>query len=539
VIDGAVDGANCVDVADIDGDGDLDLFAGSRYANDIVWYENETGNGERFVLHIINGSFGTVRSVRTCDMDGDGYPDVLATSSSGDDVYWWENNGTGSTWTQRTVNGVFNGARSACAVDMDGDGDQDVVGAAYSGDDITWWANANGLGTSWVAHVIDGSFDGAISVGAADLDGDGDKDVVAAGYNASDIAWWANSNGIGTTWVEHEIDYSFPYASGVSVADVEGDGDIDVVGTSGDASLLTWWANSGEPLPTWTEHIVDTTVPGASSAVVCDLDSDGDMDIIGASYGNDAVYWWRNADGGGISWTRHNVVTGLDGALSTVPGDLDSDGAMDIAWTGEIADDVGWSNMNGFPDDGYLESSILDTGCDPLWGVILWTSQTPSGTNLCYQVRASDNASSMGAWSDTLFVPGSLGDLLADGTRFFQYRIILKSSNSAVTPTLLDMTVTWNPLGAGGGTASEPAVLMPVSPNPSGSSVSIRFELAAPGAVEIAVFDICGRLEASIPATTFDEGRSELLFDGLSAGVHFCRMTAGDYQAVERFAVVE
>ena len=74
--------------------------------------------------------------------------------------------------------------------DLDGDGDIDVLGAASVASHITWWENLTGAGTSWTKHTIDGAFVAAISVHAADVDGDGDLDVLGAAAAAVfDIAW--------------------------------------------------------------------------------------------------------------------------------------------------------------------------------------------------------------------------------------------------------------------------------------------------------------------------------------------------------------
>ncbi len=53
-----------------------------------------------------------------------------------------------------SVTRPFDGASSVHAADMDGDGDMDVLGAAYSADDITWWENTAGDGTAWTEHII-------------------------------------------------------------------------------------------------------------------------------------------------------------------------------------------------------------------------------------------------------------------------------------------------------------------------------------------------------------------------------------------------
>ncbi len=68
------------------------------------------------------------------------------------------------------------------AADVDGDGDTDVLGAAAIADDIAWWENTAGDGTAWTEHTVDGAFDGGYSVYATDLDGDGDTDVLAAAF---------------------------------------------------------------------------------------------------------------------------------------------------------------------------------------------------------------------------------------------------------------------------------------------------------------------------------------------------------------------
>jgi hypothetical protein len=75
------------------------------------------------------------------------------------------------------------------------DGGADVIGAAENDDDVTWWENDGGVPPAWTEQAVaDGPFDGARSVYAADVDSDGDLDVLGAALydNGVDFAWWEN-----------------------------------------------------------------------------------------------------------------------------------------------------------------------------------------------------------------------------------------------------------------------------------------------------------------------------------------------------------
>jgi hypothetical protein len=192
------------------------------------------------------------------------------------------------------VDGSFDGAFFVSAADVDGDGDLDVLGAAVDGDAIAWWENTSGDGTTWTEHAVDGAFDGAASVYATDIDGDGDLDVLGAAYYDSTVAWWENTSGDGTTWTEHTVDGAFDGAYSAFAADLDRDGDLDVVGAASNDDDITWWENTAGDGSTWTEHVVEGDFDGARSVYVADIDGDGDLDIAGAAITADDIAWWEN-----------------------------------------------------------------------------------------------------------------------------------------------------------------------------------------------------------------------------------------------------
>jgi hypothetical protein len=133
-----------------------------------------------------------------------------------------------TTPIEHLIEGSFDDAQSVCAADVDGDGDIDILGAANA-DGIAWWENGN----DWAEHTVDDSFRGSL-IYSTDLDEDDDVDVLCLGaYPYTDdesIVWWENEDGLGTNWTEHIVavdSCGYIYAN---VADVDGDGDIDVLG---------------------------------------------------------------------------------------------------------------------------------------------------------------------------------------------------------------------------------------------------------------------------------------------------------------------
>ncbi|KPJ70532.1 hypothetical protein AMJ52_09835 [candidate division TA06 bacterium DG_78] len=292
-VDDNFDGAKSVHAADIDGDEDIDILGAARQADDIAWWENLDGTGTSWTKHVVETVFDGASSVYTADVDGDGYMDLIGAADDGDNITWWENtDGSGTNWIEHVVTGSFSRAFSVCVSDINGDEYTDVLAVSASAN-VTWWENTDGAGTSWTAHTI-GSFSGPRSVCAADIDDDGDMDAVAAAYTADDITWWENTDSIGTSWTEHTINGDFNGAWAVYAADIDGDGDIDVLGTALEADDITWWENIDGTGTNWTEHTIKGDYNGARAVYAADIDGDAVMDIIGAAWYANSITWWES-----------------------------------------------------------------------------------------------------------------------------------------------------------------------------------------------------------------------------------------------------
>ena len=539
-IDGSFNTALSVYSDDIDGDGDMDVLGAAFYADDITWWENNDGSGTSWSEHIVDGDYDGAFSVYSEDIDGDGDMDILSAAYYANDITWWENvNGFGTEWTEHTVDGNFDGAFSVHSEDIDGDGDMDVLGAAYDADDITWWENVNGSGTEWTEHTIDGDFDAAYDVHSEDIDGDGDMDVLGAAYDADDITWWENIDGLGTSWTEHTVDGDLDGARSVYSEDIDGDGDMDILGAAYYADDIAWWENIDGSGTSWSEHTVDAYFNGAKSVYSEDIDGDGDMDILGAASLADDITWWENIDGLGTSWTKHTVDGSFEGAWSVYSEDIDGDDDMDILGAASVANDITWWDLAGSSLGGYLDSSILDAQVEADWDYLDWNSQTPAGTSASIQVRASDDHTVMGSWSEILTSPCSLEGILNDGDRYVQYRTILETSIPDTTPTLNDVTITWNPFGIQGESGPESFELLPFYPNPSCSAPLVRFGLPEASSVELFIFDVSGRLVEQFSTEEYAPGYHSIILGDLSPGIYFCRMISEDFRETQRLVVVE
>ena len=302
-----------ISAADIDGDGDFDVITTAASADRVLWYENLDGLGSFGTQRIITGNADGAFSAIAVDVDGDGDNDVISASDvSG--LAWYENlDGLGTFSATKIIDNTIDNSRSVVAADLDGDGDLDVVGNGIAPDTarIFWYENLDGLGTFGPLRIIRDFTVYANMIFVADADGDGDMDVFSASNGDNEVAWQENIDGLGNFGPKNVITVSLPTAFAVYAADLDNDGDMDVLATGVETfgGEVVWFENLDGAGTYSDKQIISTEVQSPRSVLAADIDNDGDMDVVGSSQNDDKIAWYENQTIMGIAENAKAMVS--------------------------------------------------------------------------------------------------------------------------------------------------------------------------------------------------------------------------------------
>lgn len=269
--------------------------------------------------------------------------------------------------------------------DIDGDGVEDVLSSSQGSGEICWWKNLNGTGNSWSKKTVQLDIYGG-QVLAADVNGDSFLDVVAACVSEDKLCWWENINGTGIDWAEHNIVLDFNHAISIQCVDMDFDGDMDIVGAAHASMELTVFENDGGQGTSWATHSVMNGSYRPNNISIGDMNGDGAIDIAMTAMNDSAIVWYEQLSDMD-SWQEHIIATGTSGCLALSICDLDADGDMDFVSGGYDIGLCWWENINGLGTG--LQMKTIDADIDYLQEV--YPSDMNSDGSIDLLVTESNN----------------------------------------------------------------------------------------------------------------------------------------------------
>lgn len=229
-------------------------------------------------------------------------------------------------------------------VDIDNDGDLDIAVAIFGGGTVG--------GLEWIENLGNGKHKkhsllndgGALNISPVDLNNDGKIDFVSLIAQEHEIAIALINKGNGVFEYKKLAQAPHPMFgfTSMELVDLDGDKDMDIVLTNGDALDLQpdpkpyhgvqWLENKGNYH--FQYHEIGRFY-GAAKAVAGDLDNDGDMDVVASSWNN----YWQDKQRQGLVWyenngeqqfTRHNIANRPKQIVTLELEDITGNGLLDI-----------------------------------------------------------------------------------------------------------------------------------------------------------------------------------------------------------------
>jgi hypothetical protein len=334
------DHAEGITTLDMTGNGRKDILSGA------YWYENPGPNGGEWKRHQYReagtvGEFVADCGEWTVDVNHDGAPDVVTAAWQTNGVWWYENpKKVGAEWKRHFIGNSYD-TEGGWMADINGDGQPDLILSHYDHSGISW---VDFSGPTPKMHHVGERADDGHGIGVADIDGDGKADIITT------TGWFKQIDADNDKWEWHPDfhlgDTGFPIIG----YDVLNNGKMDLIYGQGHSYGLYWLEQTVDAKGDrkWVQHTIDESFSQSHALVMADIDGDGQPELItGKRYrghnGHDAgsydplvVYYYKiNRKTG--EFTRFPISVNGTGGVGTqiIAEDLDGDGDIDIATAGK------------------------------------------------------------------------------------------------------------------------------------------------------------------------------------------------------------
>lgn len=448
-----------------------------------------------FVLDSSYSTGDTPYSPIAADLDNDGDIDIVTANSNSSSVSILMNNGD-ATFDSSNVSGVGPNPESLCAGDLDTDGDIDlVVGNRVSPGSFTVLLN-NGDATFTVETPVQTNGNDPSGVIVADLNGDGNLDLAVSNAESDNISIFFN---FGNATFSFDNTYatvtgSLVNAASVFAADLDNDGDIDLVAgnwtwsTNGYVSLFM---NNGDG--TFVAQIPYAVGIGCSYVRAADLDHDGYLDLCSVNhYQNTTSILLNNGDG---TYGIQSTYTVGTAPYVAYPGDLDGDGDQDLVVQNREDDNV--SILMNIGDGNFTDQQLFPAGDSPVY------------------VLAAD-----------LDEDGDLDLSVCNGV-INTITVLLNSDISFIESEEEQIPKQF--------------ILYQNYPNPFNPVTIIRYDLPKKIKVTLTIYDILGREVKKLVDEIEDPGKKSVRFNAstIAGGLYFYRLQSGDFTSTKKLILVK
>jgi len=521
-------GAYMLQTADLDADGDIDLAVVCNGDNTVSVIKNN-GSGT-FASKVAYAAGGSPYSMTLADVDGDGDKDMLFTIAATNVVAVMKNNGDG-TFAAKTEYTTAASPLNVTTGDIDNDGDLDLV-VPTSGGSVFSVLKNNGNGTfSSKADYLYGSSN---NITLADVDGDLDLDVIlpSSGFGVN-IAF-NNGSGVFTSVSYIYFGDYTTKTRWTDAADIDDDGDIDIVAANyGDFNpseerTVTVLKNNGNG--TFAAGVFYGVGANPSSIQLADTDGDGDRDIAVTNLGSSSISILKN-NGTGTFGARRDYPSGQY-PYSIQSADLDNDGDIDL-----LSANYGSDDLSVFINTTYaaLPVELTSFTAAPRGsGIELRWSTATEVNNHGFEVerKAIDNEKlTIENWSKVGFVEGSgtsnapkeysYSDRnVGAGKYAFRLKQIDRDGKFEYSP---EVEITINAVPARFELAQN-------FPNPFNPETTLHVALPVAGHITLSVYDLLGREVAVLMNEWMEAGMHAVRFNGagLASGLYLARLSDGN-----------